>query len=63
MYAEVNVLALVRPDGERYVFLYADEDKEAVLQVLGRFASDPDLSFTWSDAAKLAQRIRQQAAV
>ena len=30
------------------------------LRVLGRYASNPDLSFSWYDAAVLSQKIRQQ---
>lgn len=55
----VNVLALMK-NGERYVFLYDDNSTEALLKTLGRYASDPELSFTWYDAAVLSQRIRQQ---
>ena len=29
--------------------------------VLGRFASNPELSFTWYDAAMLSSRIRSEA--
>jgi hypothetical protein len=56
----VNVLALLK-NGERYVFLYDDQSVETLLQTLGRYASDPELNFTWYDAAVLSQRIRQQA--
>ena len=56
---EINVLALVKGE-ERYVFLYKDECRSEVLRTLGRFASNPDLSFTWYDAAVLSQRIRQE---
>jgi hypothetical protein len=56
----VNVLALLK-NGERYVFLYDDQSSETLLQTLGRYASDPELSFTWYDAAVLSQRVRQQA--
>jgi hypothetical protein len=59
---EINVLALVK-GAERYVFLYADEHKSEVLRTLGRFASNPELSFTWYDAAVLSQRIRQESHV
>jgi hypothetical protein len=31
--------------------------------LLGRYASNPELSFTWQDAAVLSQRIRQEAPV
>lgn len=54
----VNVLALVR-DGHRYVFLYDDDSVDTVLASLSEYANDPDLDFTWYDAAVLAQRVRQ----
>jgi hypothetical protein len=54
----MNVLALVK-GSERYVFLYDDESAQSLLQTLGRYASDPDLSFTWYDAAILSQKIRR----
>lgn len=53
----INVLALVK-DGERYVFLYDDHSTSQVLQTLGRYAADPELSFSWYDAAVLSQRVR-----
>ncbi len=56
---DVNVLSLVKGE-ERYVFLFNDESRAATLRVLGRFASNPDLSFTWYDAAVLSQKIRQE---
>ena len=54
----VNVLALVK-DSERYVFLYEDESHSALLETLGRYAADTELSFTWYDAAVLSQRVRR----
>ena len=48
----MNVLALVK-DSERYVFLYDDDSSGTVLQTLGRYAADTDLSFTWSVLAAL----------
>lgn len=57
----VNILALVK-DSERYVFLYDDESRAETLRTLGRFAVDPDLSFTWYDAAILSQRLRREEA-
>jgi len=56
----VNVLALMK-NGERYVFLYDDNSAETLLQTLGRYASDPELSFSWYDAAVLSQRVRPQS--
>jgi hypothetical protein len=57
---DINVLALVKGQ-ERYIFLYDDEHKSEALRTLGRFASNPELSFSWYDAAVLSQRIRQTA--
>ncbi|MBA3480255.1 MAG: hypothetical protein H0T51_00435 [Pirellulales bacterium] len=54
---DVNVLALVK-GRERYIFLYEDSQKAEALRVLGRFASNPELSFTWYDAAVLSQKVR-----
>jgi hypothetical protein len=57
---DINVLALVKGE-ERYIFLYDDEHRAQALRTLGRFASNPELSFSWYDAAVLSQRIRQTA--
>jgi hypothetical protein len=57
---DINVLALVKGE-ERYIFLYDDEHRSEALRTLGRFASNPELSFSWYDAAVLSQRIRQTA--
>lgn len=57
----MNVLALVKNE-ERYVFLYDDSSIDKLLQTLGQYASDPDLSFSWYDAAVLSQRVRKFAA-
>ena len=57
---DINVLALVKGE-ERYVFLYDDASKAETLRTLGRFASDPELSMTWYDAAVLSQKVRQTA--
>jgi hypothetical protein len=61
MRRSVNVLALVK-DSERYVFLYDDESTGALIQTLGKFAADEELSFTWYDAALLSQRLRSAEA-
>ena len=54
----VNVLALVK-DGERFVFLYDDDSSAQLLQTLGRYAADPELNFSWYDAAVLSQKVRR----
>ena len=58
MSQDINVLALVKGQ-ERYIFLFDDANRAQALRTLGRYASNPDLSFTWYDAAVLSQKIRQ----
>ncbi len=62
MSQDINVLAMVKGN-ERYVFLFDDGSRAETLRVLGRYASNPELSFSWHDAAVLSQRIRQEAPV
>ncbi len=57
---DINVLALVKGN-ERYIFLYDDASRADALRTLGRYASNPELSFTWYDAAVLSQKIRASA--
>jgi hypothetical protein len=54
---DINVLALVKGE-ERYVFLFDDKHRSETLRMLGRYASNPELSFTWYDAAVLSQKVR-----
>jgi hypothetical protein len=54
----INVLALIKGE-ERYVFLYDDCSTDQILQTLGQYAADPELSFSWYDAAVLSQRVRK----
>lgn len=58
MTRELNVLALVK-DSERYIFLYDEESSDSLLQMMGQYAADKDLSFTWYDAAVLSQKVRR----
>ena len=60
MSQDTNMLALVK-GSERYVFLYTEANRAETLRTLGRFASNPELSFSWYDAAVLSQKIRQES--
>ena len=53
-----NVLAMVKGK-EHYVFLFDDDKRVETLRQLGRYAADPELSFSWYDAAVLSQKIRE----
>jgi len=55
---DINVIALVK-GGERYVFLYDDESRDEAIRVLGQHAANPELSFSWYDAAVLGDKVRQ----
>ena len=57
MSGEINVLALVKGE-ERYIFLFDDSKRADTLRMFGRYASNPELSFTWYDAAVLSQKLR-----
>lgn len=57
MSQSINVFALVK-DGQKYVFLYDDVSHDELLQTLGRYAADPELNFSWYDAAVISQRVR-----
>jgi hypothetical protein len=57
---EVNVLALVK-GAERYVFVYDDASRSALIDALRDHAADPALNFSWFDAAVLTEKAREQA--
>lgn len=58
MTKEINVLALVKGN-ERYIFLFDDDNRVEMLRQFGRFAANPELSFTWYDAAVMSQKVRE----
>jgi len=58
MSKNISVLALVKGE-ERYIFLFNDRNRKKTLRQLGRYASNPELSFTWYDAAVMSQKVRK----
>lgn len=58
MEKEVNVLALVKGE-EKFIFLFDDENRDETLRQLARFAANPELDFSWYDAAMLSRKIRE----
>lgn len=46
---------------ENYVFVYNGENRDETLRILGRFADNSDLSFTWCDATRLSLEIRNKS--
>ncbi|QDT58610.1 hypothetical protein SV7mr_11030 [Stieleria bergensis] len=55
---EINVLAMVK-DGEKFIFMFDDANRDETLRQLARYAANPDLNFSWHDAAMLSRRIRE----
>lgn len=58
MRGDDQVVAVVK-DVERYIFIYDEESRPTLLRLLGKFAADPELSFTWGDAALVSKKVRQ----
>lgn len=57
---EINILAMIKGE-ERYIFVYNDQNRVEMLRTLGRYAADPELSFTWFDAAVMSKKVREMA--
>ncbi len=57
---DVNVLALVK-GAERFVFVYDDNNRDAIIANIRDHAADSQVSLNWFDAAVLVERARQQA--
>jgi hypothetical protein len=56
---EVNVLALFK-GAEKFIFVYDDESRAAVVDAIRDAAADPKVAVNWFDAAVLTERARQQ---
>jgi hypothetical protein len=57
---ELNVLALIKGN-ERYIYVYDDGSRAALIDAFRDQAADPRLSFTWFDAVVLTDKAREQA--
>jgi hypothetical protein len=57
---EFNVLALMK-GAERYIFVYDDDSRDALVDAFRNHAADPGLSFTWFDAAVMSAKAQEQA--
>ena len=60
MTQELNVLALIKGD-ERFIFVYDDESRSALIDELRHKAADPAVALNWFDAAVLTERVRNPA--
>ncbi len=60
MQSHFRVLLHIRGK-ERYIYVYTDEDRDALINAFRDQAADPRLSMTWSDANVLTEAIRKEA--
>ena len=58
---EQHVLMLEKAE-HKYVFVFgnSDEQVKTILRRFGQYAADPNLNFSWFDAAQMAQRVRKE---
>lgn len=57
--ASDKMLVSLVKGSEKYVFIFSLDRRSAFFHTLGRFAANPELSFTWYDAAVLSKRTRE----
>ena len=57
MTSELNVLALFKGN-ERFLFVYDDDSREALIDEIRHQAADPAVPINWFDAAVLTERVR-----
>ncbi len=55
---DINMIYLEKDNGEKYVFIFADNQKKNALRIMGKFASNKELNFSWYDAYVLCCKIR-----
>jgi hypothetical protein len=53
---------ILRKDSETYAFRFDNDSRRAVVGVVARFALNPELNFSWHDAAVLCRKVRELAA-
>ena len=53
------LIVATKRNGERYIWLYSPSHASDVLRSADRFASNPELNFTWWDAALISQSVRR----
>ena len=53
-------LVIFRRGAERYCLVFDRGNLPQALSTLGRWANDPELSFTWRDMYRLSREIRRK---
>lgn len=55
----VHILVRKREDGEMFAIVFPASRKADAIREMGRMASNPELAFTWHDAAVMATKARE----
>jgi hypothetical protein len=58
MFEAAHVLTLNK-DGERYLWIFDDANRDATLRQIAKDAANPELSLSWYDAAVLSKKVRE----
>ena len=53
----INIIGRIR-GSEQYMLIVEDGEWAAALRAIGRWAVNPELVFTWYDAAVMSERIK-----
>ena len=49
---QITTITLTR-DGQNFIFRYTPDQQQAAMRLVGHFAADQRLPFTWMDAARV----------
>jgi hypothetical protein len=58
---EYNVLVLIKGE-ERFLYVYDDESRPALLDAFRDHAAHPGLDFSWFDATVMTEKAHEQSA-
>ena len=56
----LNISSVTRDDGERYIFIYDDNNATEMWRLVGRYAASADLDFDWADASRIRKQMAAQ---
>lgn len=54
----INVIMLARGE-QHFIFLFDDNNRHGILRQLAQFAADPEVQFSWRDAAMIGLKCRE----
>ena len=65
---DIHITSLIKPATEHgpievYLWIWNEPNRCEVARSLGRFASNPELSLTWLDAARISQKLKETECV